>query len=104
MFGHGINKQMALTLACWVIFKKSSQTLSKCQIDWIQIRNDVLSVLICVQTVCIGYQLIIKVAINNYQGKSSEGHSVKMVLFYFNNSDLGPYFLQRLSADLKSHR
>ena len=36
--------------------KKKSVTLSECQTVWIQIRTDILSVLIWVQTVCKGYQ------------------------------------------------
>ena len=58
--------------ACWVIFddflssadffqnylfqKILSGTLSECQTVWIQVRTDILSVLIWVQTVCKGYQ------------------------------------------------
>ena len=40
------------------IFKKKifSGVPSECQTDWIQIRTDILSVLIWVQTVCKGYQ------------------------------------------------
>ena len=37
-------------------------TLSECQTVWIHIRMDDLSVLIWIQTVCIGYQKITKVA------------------------------------------
>ena len=37
-------------------------TLSECQIVWIQIRTDILSVLIWVQTVCKRYQQTTKVA------------------------------------------
>ena len=36
--------------------KNLLETLSECQTVWIQIRTDVLSVLIWVQTVCKGYQ------------------------------------------------
>ena len=67
-----------LTSACWVIFhafavvcslffkinffqKILSVTLSECQTIWIQIRTDILSVLIWVQTVCKGYQPMTKV-------------------------------------------
>ena len=39
-----------------------SGTLSECQIVWIQIRTDRMSVLIWVQTVCKGYQQTIEVA------------------------------------------
>ena len=46
-----------------IIFTKNiSGTLSECQTVWIQIRTDILSVLIWVQTVYKGYQLTIKVA------------------------------------------
>ena len=62
--------------ACWVIFrafvvtfftinfleKTISRTLSVCQTIWIQIRTDILSVLIWVQAVCKDYQLMTKVA------------------------------------------
>ena len=44
-------------------FKKNrSGTLSECQTVWIQIRTDILSVLIWVQTVCKQYQLTTKFA------------------------------------------
>ena len=36
--------------------KMLTGTLSECQMVWIQIRNDILSVLIWVQTVCIGHR------------------------------------------------
>ena len=39
-----------------------SRTLLECQSVWIQIRTDVLSVLIWVQTICKGYQQTTKVA------------------------------------------
>ena len=39
-----------------------SGTLSECQTVWIQIRSDILSVLIWIQTVCNGYQQMTKVA------------------------------------------
>ena len=47
-------------------FKKNLQnilsgTLSECQTVWIQIRTDILSVLIWVQTLCKGYQQMINV-------------------------------------------
>ena len=42
--------------------RHSVGTLSECQTVWIQIRTDILSVLIRVQTVCSGYQLRTKVA------------------------------------------
>ena len=40
--------------------KNVSGTLSECQTVWLQIRTDVLSVLIWVQTVCKGYQQMTK--------------------------------------------
>ena len=44
-------------------FKKNlSGKLSVCQMVWIQIRTDVVSVLIWVQTVCKGYEQMTKVA------------------------------------------
>ena len=60
-----------MIVICWVIFhdfavfcrlfqnyllKMLSGTLSECQTVWIQIRTDLLSVLIWVQTVCKGYR------------------------------------------------
>ena len=43
------------------LFQKNiSGTLSECQIVWIQIRADILSALIWVQTVCKGYQQMTK--------------------------------------------
>ena len=66
--------------ACWVIFhafvvvcglfqnslfqEVLSGTPSECQMVWIQIRTDIVSVLIWVQTVCKGYQQTTKVAVN----------------------------------------
>ena len=52
---------------CWLFskltFKKVlSGTLSECQTAWIQIRANILSVLIWVETVCKGYQQTAKVA------------------------------------------
>ena len=40
-------------ISCFCCQKNISQTLSECQTVWIQIRMDILSVLIWVQTVCI---------------------------------------------------
>ena len=42
--------------------KKSLRTLSGCQMVWIQIRTNILSVLMWVQTVCKGYQQMSSVA------------------------------------------
>ena len=39
-----------------------SGTLKECQTVWVQIRTDIMSVLIGVQTVCKGYQQTTKVA------------------------------------------
>ena len=66
-----------ITVACWVIFhallssadfqnelkniqKILSGTLSMCQMIWLQIRINILMVLIWVQTVCKGYQQMTK--------------------------------------------
>ena len=46
----------------WLFQKILSGTLSECQMVWIQIRTDILSVPIWVQTVCNGYQHTTKVA------------------------------------------
>ena len=43
-------------------FKKFFQEHYQCQTVWIRVRNDILSVLIWVQTVCKDYQQTIKVA------------------------------------------
>ena len=68
-----------LVLSCWVIFhafvvvyrffffktyffRKFFRELYQCQTAWNKIRTDVLSVMICVQTVCLGYQQITNVA------------------------------------------
>ena len=52
---------------CWLFSKLTlkkvlSGTLSECQTAWIQIRANILSVLIWVETVCKGYQQTAKVA------------------------------------------
>ena len=48
-----------------IFFQKIlSGTLSECQTVWIQIRTDILSVLIWVQAVCKGYQKTTKVDVN----------------------------------------
>ena len=46
------------------LFKKFFQEQYQSQTVWIQIRTDILSVLIWVQTVCIGYQHMTKVTAN----------------------------------------
>ena len=45
-----------LTFFLIIFFNFFSRTLSVCQTVWIQIRTDILSVLIWAQTVCKGYQ------------------------------------------------
>ena len=61
--------------------KHSLGTLSECQTVWTQIRIDVLSVLIWVQTVCKGYQQTIQVATGNIpasiQSRATFGPSAK---------------------------
>ena len=59
----------AFVVVSWFFFKKNqlfqkflTGTLSECQTVWIQIRTNLLSGLIWVQTVCKGYQQTIKVA------------------------------------------
>ena len=66
-----------LTVFQMIFFQEHYQ----CQTVWIQIKTDVLSVLIWVQTICKGYQQTTKVAVS---------------------LDLGPNCLQRLLADEKS--
>ena len=57
----------AFDVICWyffsskLLFKNLSGTLSERQTVWIQIRTNILSVLIWVQTVCKGYQQMTKV-------------------------------------------
>ena len=53
----------------WIFFKNLK--LTEYQAVWIQIRSDVLSGLIWVQTVCKGYQLMTKVATSSDRVKSS---------------------------------
>ena len=53
-------------------FKKKSGTLSKCQMVWIQIRTNILLVLIWVQTVCKGYQQMTKVATSKERFKCNK--------------------------------
>ena len=47
-----------------------SGTLSECETVWIQIRTDILSVLMWVQTVCKGYQQTTKVAASKERVKA----------------------------------
>ena len=51
--------------------KIHSGTLSECQTVWIQIRTDILSVLIWVQTVCQGYQHMTKVTASKKGGNDA---------------------------------
>ena len=44
-----------------LFLKKNSGTLSECQTTWIQIKTDLFSALIWVQTVCRGYKQTTKV-------------------------------------------
>ena len=55
------------------VFQKIlSGTLSECQTAWIEIRTDILLlVLIWIQTVCKGYQQMSKIAASNERVKSS---------------------------------
>ena len=57
-----------LTFFLIIFFNFFSRTLSVCQTVWIQIRTDILSVLIWAQTVCKGYQQTNKS--RRWQGKS----------------------------------
>ena len=82
---------LAWLLACWVIlhafyvspaeffkiyiFKEFFWEYDQCQTLRIQIRTDILSVLIWVQTVCKGYQQTTKVTV---QGKS-QGHHHRLI-------------------------
>ena len=54
--------------------KNLSGTISECQIVWIQIRTDVLSVLIWVQTVCKGQQQTTTVAADQKRELNSISH------------------------------
>ena len=59
-------------------FKKIlSGTLSECQTVWIQIRTDILSVLIWVQNVCEGYQQTTKIATSMERVKTIEIKEIK---------------------------
>ena len=51
--------------------KNLSGIPSECQTVWIKIRSNVLSDLICVQTVCKGYQQTTKVATSEESVKGS---------------------------------
>ena len=63
-----------------LLFQKIiSGTLTECQTVWIQIRTDILSVLIWVQTVCKGYQQTTKVA-------ASKGRVGKILKAYWERS------------------
>ena len=53
-----------LLLSADFLKKNISKTLSECQTAWIQIRTDILSVLIWVQAVCKSYQQTTKVSIS----------------------------------------
>ena len=55
---------LSMVMASFLYFLKKilSGTLSECQMIWIQIKTDILLLLIWVQTVCKGYQQTTKVA------------------------------------------
>ena len=55
---------MLLSFQNQLFQKILSVTLSECQTVWIQIRTDIMLVLIWIQTVCKGYSQTTKVAIN----------------------------------------
>ena len=55
-----------------------SGTLSECQTVWIQIRNDILLVLIWVQTVCKGYQQMTKVTASKERELSAVAKLVRL--------------------------
>ena len=71
-----------------LILKKKSQqslfsgTLSECQTVWIQIRTDGLSVLICVQTVCKGYQQATKVVLADRVNFATGRLNIKITLTF----------------------
>ena len=87
-FLHSYRFKNLLNYECWVIFhallssayyfSKSTflkkifreHYLAECQTVWIQIRTDILSVLIWIQTVCKGYQRMTKVAAGKKRFKS----------------------------------
>ena len=70
-----------------LFFQKSlSGIQSECQKVWLQIRPDVLSGLILVQTVCKGYQQLTKVTISRERvkgTKSSANHNCSRQHFLF---------------------
>ena len=66
-------------------FKKNknilSGTLSECQMVWIQIRTNILSVLIWVQTVCKDYQHTTKVSFSLVRKNVNSFHTFVAVPF-----------------------
>ena len=62
------------------LVKFLSGTLSECQRVWIQIRTDVLSVLIWIQTVCKGYQQVTKFAASNLNDCLTYLHASEVLL------------------------
>ena len=65
---------------CLVIFSKLTfQNIFECQAVWIQIRTDILSVLILVETVCKGYQHTTKVAASNERVKHELHHKCMFI-------------------------
>ena len=70
-------------LICFKIslFNKAiSRTLSECQAVWIQIRTDILSVLVWVQIVCKGYQQATEVAASIARVKGNDHLSATLTM------------------------
>ena len=55
----------------WTFSKKSFRNTSECQTVWVQVRPDILSGLIWVQTVSKGYKQTTKVATNGERVKAN---------------------------------
>ena len=68
-----------------ILQKILSGALSECQMVLIQIRMDILSVLIWVQTVCKGYQQMTKIA-------ASKEELIFLTIFHFQSTRLCPAF------------
>ena len=67
--------------------KVLSGTLSECQMVWVKIRTDILSVLICVQTICQDYQKTTKGTASKERGNSYHTG-------YFYRLHYSPVFIQ----------
>ena len=100
---------------CLLTLKKTfSGTLSECQTVWIQIRTDIMSVLIWVQTFCKGYRLksscsccrlltFSKLTFSkNFRNTIRVSNSLDPDQDRHVGPDLGPNCLQWLSADYKN--